>query len=449
MENHLGSLIGIIVCLAFSAFFSASETAFTSFNRTKMKTLASEGNRRATSAMKLADAYDKLLSTILVGNNIVNISMSSIATLLFVDVLKNDPTFAGYASAISTAVITVVVLIFGEISPKSLAKDHAESFAMAVAAPLRFLCWILTPINWLFMLWKKLLSKVFKSTNVDTVTEGEVLTLIDEAHEDGSIDEYNKELIENIFDFDDLTAGEIATHRTDLIMLSAEDSMEKWDDVIGNSRFSRYPVYGERVDDIVGILDARAYLRLENRDRDTVFESAIRPAYFVPENVKLDVLFRNMKESKEFFAVVLDEHGGTTGVVTMNDLIECLVGEFNTAETGEEVVEPEFVQTEDNTWIVRGDALILDVNKKTGANFDEDEADTLSGYILGLKGTIPEDGTTFEIETETAVIKALQIKDHTIEKVELCVKATDEEDVDGENDEKDKKEDSEKVVAES
>ncbi len=445
----IGKIIGIVVCLVFSAFFSASETAFTSFNRTKMKTLAAEGNRRAARAVRMAENYDKLLSTILVGNNIVNITMSSLATLLFVDALK-ETSVASSAAAISTAVITVVVLIFGEISPKSLAKDHPEGFTMTFGGFLQILVGILTPINALFMLWKKLLTKLFKSSTVDTVTEGEVLTLIDEAHEDGSIDEYNKELIENIFDFDDLTAGEIATHRTDLIMLSAEDSIEEWDEIINNSRFSRYPVYGERVDDIVGILDARAYLRLENKDRDTVFETAIRPAYFIPENVKLDVLFRNMKQSKEFFAVVLDEHGGTNGIVTMNDLIECLVGEFNTAETDEAEPEPEFVQTEDALWVVRGDALISDVNKKLGIAIDEDEAeaDTLSGYILGLKGTIPEDGTTFEIETDALVIRALQIKDHTVEKAEIYIKPAEE---DGEADESaekaEKKEAAEKAVA--
>lgn len=439
-DGSLPGIIGILVCLIFSAFFSSSETAYTSFSRTKMKNLAAEGKKKAALALRLSESYDKLLSTILVGNNIVNIAMSSIATILFINLLINTSA-ASYATAISTAVITVVVLIFGEISPKSLAKDHPEAIAMAYAPFLKFLCWILTPINGLFMLWKKLLSKIFKSKTVDTVTEGEVLTLIDEAHEDGSIDEYNKELIENIFDFDDLTAGEIATHRTDLIMLSMEDTAEEWDEVINNSRFSRYPVYGERVDDIVGILDARAYLRLDNKERTYVMEAAVRPAYFIPENVKLDVLFRNMKDAKEFFAVVLDEHGGMNGVVTMNDLIECLVGEFNNEPTAEEEPEPEFVQVDDSCWIVRGDALISDVNKKIGTSIDEDEADTLSGYILGLKGEIPEDGTTFEIETETLIIKALVIKDHTVEKAELSIKVPSDEDED-EDDEDEKKKDS-------
>ncbi len=445
MSAHLGSIVGIFICLILSAFFSSAETSYTSFSRAKMKSLASEGNKKAILAMKHADNYDKLLSTILVGNNIVNILMSSLATVLFISLLAE--TKAGnYASAISTAVITVIVLIFGEITPKSLAKDFPEKIAMAYARPLNFLTVILTPINAVFMLWKRMLSKIFKAKNVDTVTEGEVLTLVDEAHEDGSIDEYNKELIENIFDFDDITAGEISTHRTDLIMLSCEDSIEEWDQMINNSRFSRYPVYGERVDDIVGILDARAYLRLEDKSRDNVFATAIKPAYFVPENVKADVLFRNMKNSKEFFAVVLDEYGGTMGVVTMNDLIECLVGEFNTETNDEEENAPEFEQISDDTWIIRGDTLISDVIKKTGANIPEDEGDTLSGYILGLKGEIPVDGTTFEMETETVMIKALVIKDHMIEKVELFVKPQIDEDENDENEkDKEKKSEPEKI----
>ena len=239
MELPAGSTLNIILMLvlvALSAFFSASETAFTSFNRTKMKNLAADGNKRAASALKVSDNYDKLLSTILVGNNIVNISLSSIATLWFVQLITN-PSVAGYAPGIATAVTTVVVLIFGEITPKSLAKDHAEGLAMSVTPVLRFLIAILTPINFIFMLWKKLISKIFKSKTIDTVTEGEVLTLVDEAHEDGSIDEYNKELIENIFDFDDLSAGEIATHRTELTFLDSSDDEAEWENVINNSRF--------------------------------------------------------------------------------------------------------------------------------------------------------------------------------------------------------------------
>ena len=220
-------IIGMLVCLAFSAFFSASETAFTSFNKTKIKTKAEEGNKRAALVLKMSENYDKLLSTILVGNNIVNITLSTVATLFFLALLANTE-FANASSTISTAVITVLVLIFGEITPKSLAKEHPEGFAMGVSGFLNFLVIILTPINFIFKLWKKLINLIFKPSAVDAVTEGEVLTLIDEAHEGGSIDEYNKELIENIFEFDDMSAGAIATHRKDITMLCIEDTLEEW-----------------------------------------------------------------------------------------------------------------------------------------------------------------------------------------------------------------------------
>ena len=402
----------MLVLVALSAFFSASETAFTSFNRTKMKNLAAEGNRRATAALKLSENYDKLLSTILVGNNIVNISLSAIATIWFVSLLT-EPPVSNYAAVISTAVTTVAVLIFGEISPKSLAKEHAEGFAMAITPALRLLVFVLTPINCIFMLWKKILTKVFKSKVVDTVTEGEVLTLVDEAHEDGSIDEYNKELIENIFDFDDLSAGEIATHRKELTFLDMSDSPEEWDRIINNSRFSRYPICGESIDDIVGILDARGYLRLEDTSRDNVMKTVVSPAYFVPEAVKADVLFKNMREHKEALAVVLDEYGGVLGIVTMTDLVECLVGEFTETDDGEEEIE-EVSALGEGSWRIAGSASISEVEEAIGIKFEDSDSDTISGFVLGLYGSVPEDGSSFEVSTDTVDIQIEEIKDHKI-----------------------------------
>ncbi len=419
------TIILMLVLVALSAFFSASETAFTSFNRTKMKNLASEGNKRAASALKLSENYDKLLSTILVGNNIVNISLSSIATLWFVDVLIH-PGVAAYAAGIATAVTTIAVLIFGEITPKSLAKEHAEGMAMTIVPVLRFLVVILTPINFFFMLWKKLLTKVFKAKAVDTVTEGEVLTLIDEAHEDGSIDEYNKELIENIFDFDDLCAGEIATHRTELTLLDSSDDDEEWEKVISNSRFSRYPIYGESVDDIIGILDARDYLRLEDKSRENVIANVVSPAYFVPEAVKADVLFKNMRDHKESLAVVLDEYGGVLGIVTMTDLVECLVGEFTQTEDDEEEIE-EIAEIGEGSWRITGSASISEVEEAIGVKFEDSDSDTVSGFVLGLYGSIPEDGSSFEVSTDTLDIQIEEIKDHKVGSAIITLKPEDEE----------------------
>ena len=421
-------LIVMLICLGFSAFFSGTETAFTSLNRTKMKNLASEGNKRAALALDLAENYDKMLTTLLVGNNVVNILLSSLATVFFMNLLKNT-TVENLYTTISTAVITVVVLIFGEISPKSLAKDHAEGYAMAVARFIRFLMFVLAPVNFIFSLWKKLLSLVFKAKNIDTVTEGEVLTLVDEAHEDGSIDEYGKEIIENIFDFDDISAGEIATHRTDLTVLLSEDPIEEWDKIIVNSRFSRYPICGENIDDIIGVLDARAYLRLEDKTKENVMESAVIPAYLVPQNVKADVLFQNMRKNKEAIAIVLDEYGGVYGIVTMTDLVECLIGDFDTEEeTEEETVSLiEKVSEEENKWNIMGGALVSDVEEELDITIKDCDAETFSGYVLGLYGSIPEDGSTFELSTDLFDIDIQDIKEHRIEKATVILKKQEDE----------------------
>ena len=298
---------------------------------------------------------------------------------------------------------------------------------MTVAPIIKFLTVILTPINFIFSLWKLLLTKVFKSKNVDTVTEGEVLTLVDEAHEDGSIDEYNKELIENIFEFDDLTAGEIATHRTELKMLSNEDSIEEWDNIINNSRYSRYPIYEDNIDNIIGILDARSYLSLDDtKTKESVLASVVKSAYFVPETVKADVLFKNMKNNKEFLAVVLDEYGGVQGVVTLTDLVECLVGEFN--ETSEEdEAEEEIVMLSEDSWQISGSALVSDVEDALNLTFDNVESDTINGFVLGIYGSIPEDGTGFDVETDTLSIHVEDIKDHKIEKTVITLKQPNEE----------------------
>ena len=421
-------LIIMLICLVFSAFFSGTETAFTSFNRTKMKNLAAEGNRRAALALDLAENYDKMLTTLLVGNNVVNILLSSIATVFFMVLLK-ETTVKDHYTTISTAVVTLVVLLFAEISPKSLAKDHSEGYAMAVAPFLNFLMFILTPINWLFSLWKKLLSLVFKAKNIDTVTEGEVLTLVDEAHEDGSIDEYGKEIIENIFDFDDISAGEISTHRTELTVLFSEDPIEEWDKIIVNSRFSRYPICGENIDDIIGVLDARAYLRLEDKTKENVMESAVIPAYFVPETVKADVLFQNMRKNKEAIAIVVDEYGGVCGIVTMTDLIECLIGDIDTEEETEEetITLIEKVSDVENAWLVAGSALISDVEETLEIKIEDCTAETFSGYVLGLYGSIPEDGSSFDLSTDMFDIEIQEIKEHKIEKTYVVLKQTNED----------------------
>ena len=261
----------------------------------------------------------------------------------------------------------------------------------------------------------------------DTVTEGEVLTLIDEAHEDGSIDEYNKELIENIFDFDDLTAAEIATHRTDLTTLAKDGTDEEWEDVIQHNRFSRIPVYGEDVDDIIGVLDTREYFRMEDKSREKVLENALRPAYFVPESVKADVLFRNMKKNKESMAIVLDEYGGVFGVITFTDLVQCLVGDFSEDEDEGEALDS-IVMLEENVYQLNCPVPVSEVEETLGIKLEDCDSDTFGGFVLGLYGSIPDDDTTFELETDDLFIKVLSIKDHRIEAMTVTLKKKAEED---------------------
>ena len=427
-DGSITKLIIMLVCLVFSGFFSASETAFTSANHTKLKNMSADGNKRASLVLKMLDNYDKLLSTILVGNNIVNILLSSVATLWFIDLLT-DTSWLSAASAISTAVITVVVLIFGEISPKSLAKDKPDRFAMAVAPFLQFISVILTPVNFLFMQWKKLLVLIFKPAEEEAVTEGEVLTLLDEAHEDGSIDEYNKELIENIFDFDDLSAGEIATHRTEMTALSVDETMEEWESIIQNSNHTRYPVCGEGIDDIVGILDTRIYFRLADKSRDSVMANAVKPAYFVPEAVKADVLFRNMKKNKESIAIVLDEYGGVRGIITVTDLVQCLVGDFTESDEDGEEIEP-IIQLEENRWQISGAVTITELEDALDMEIADCDTDTFSGFVLGLYGSIPDDCETFEISTEQMDIQVTEIREHRVESAVIILKTEDEEELD-------------------
>ena len=411
-DNLLSTIIAMIILVALSAFFSASETAFSSLNRTKMKNFAREGKTGATRALRLAEQYDKLLSTILIGNNIVNITFTSLATVLFVNLLGG-----GKGPTVATIVSTVLVLIFGEITPKSLAKDSPERVSMAVAPTLRLLMWIISPLNWLFTQWKKLLSRIFRPSGDGGVTEGELLTLVDEAREDGGIDEEDKRLIQNIFEFDDITAGEISTHRTDIALLWLSDTDEEWEQTIRSSRHAIYPVCDETVDDVVGVLNAKDYFWLEDKSRDNVMVKAVRPAYFVPESVKADVLFRNMKRSRQRCAIVVDEYGGVNGIVTMSDLVEQLVGEFDDndgIETPQNIVE-----LSPNHWKILGAAPLDEVAEALEIHLPCDDYDTFGGMILGSISAIPADGSVFSLVSHGLNIKVTELADRRVVSCEV------------------------------
>ncbi|MBO5127568.1 MAG: DUF21 domain-containing protein, partial [Clostridia bacterium] len=305
-SQHITQTIVIVVLVMMSAYFSATETAFLSLNKTRLKTLIEKGNKRAALALELSEKYDNLLSTILIGNNIVNIAMSSISTLLFLDLLGD------MGASVSTAVITVVVLIFGEISPKSIAKECPEKFAMFSAPIINFLLIVLTPFNFLFAQWKKLLAKLFNLDGDTKMSQEELLMLVEEVQQDGSINETEGELLKNAIEFGDLEAKDILTHRLDLAAVALTDSKEEIARVFEESKFSRIPVYDDSIDNIVGVLNHKDFYT-STGVTDADIRDIMTPPIFVIKEVKIDLVLRELQKKKAHLAVVLDEYGGTYG----------------------------------------------------------------------------------------------------------------------------------------
>ena len=315
-------IVIIVILLICSAYFSATETAFSSLNKTKLKAIAEKGDKKAKRAIELSDKYDKLISTILIGNNIVNIAASSLGTVMFINILGGE---AG--PTVSTVVITVAVLIFGEISPKSIAKDCPEKFAIFSTPIISVLIWILTPLNLIFSAWKKLLSKIFRLESSTGMSQEELLMLVEEVQQDGSIDENEGELLTNVIEFSNIEAEDILTHRVDLEAVPIEADKAEIAEAFQTSKFSRILVYKESIDNVVGVIHLKDfYTGMGVTDKKV--EDILSPVIFVLKNEKIDELLEKLQKSKSHLAVVLDEYGGTYGIVTMEDILEEIVGEI-------------------------------------------------------------------------------------------------------------------------
>ena len=385
MDGNGILILSLIALVALSAFFSASETAYTSLNRARLKSMASEGNRRAEKALRLSEDYDRLLSGILVGNNIVNILSASLATVLFVRLL------GGAGVSVSTAAMTVVVLMFGEIAPKSIAKERPERIALAFYPALRAVLWLLTPITFLARCWQRLIFRVFKPSDDRGITEEELITIVEEAESGGEIDEHESELIRSAIEFGDLTAEDILTPRVNLTAVSAEASSEEVARAFEESGRSRLPVYEESIDNIVGILHEKDFYRL--RDDKPLREMMTAPLCVVP-STQLGVLLKLLQRTKNHLAVVVDEYGGVVGIVTMEDILEELVGEI--WDEHDEVVE-DIVQLSENRWHVLGGASLEDLRELFPIGEDFDSV-TVNGWVLEVLGHFPNPGDTFEYE---------------------------------------------------
>lgn len=380
----------MILLIGMSAFFSSTETAFTSFNHARVKALARSGNKRARLAIELSDKYDKLLSSILIGNNIVNILASSLATVVFVAWL------GGAGVSVSTVVMTVLVLIFGEISPKTLAKDHADQLVLAFAPYINFIMLLLTPLNWIFAQWRKLLALVFPAPKDEGMAEEELLTLVAEAEQEGEIDEHESDLIRSAIEFNDQTAEDILTHRVDIVALDVEMTMDEAEQVFHENTFSRLPVYEDSIDNIVGVIHEKDFF---NNRTATSLREIMKPPLFVTPTSRISDLLHTLQKAKSHMAIVSDEYGGTMGIVTMEDIIEELVGEIY--DEHDQVVES-FKKLPDGSYLIDCTASLRDMQELFAIQGDFDAA-TVGGWVLDQMGRIPAVGDTFVYDNRLSV----------------------------------------------
>ena len=392
MGSHsIWSVIAIVVLVIMSAYFSATETAFTSLNRIRVKNMAGEGNKKAKLVMKLSDEYDKLLSAILIGNNIVNIAMTAIATVLFVG------SYGAYVGATAaTVVITIVVLIFGEITPKNVAKEKPEKFAMFSARIIHFFMILLTPLIVIFSGWKKLISKLFKLDYDNVITEEELITIVEEAETEGGIGEEQSELIQNAIEFNDLDAWDVLTPRVDLVAIDVSTPEKEIAELFRKTGFSRLPVYEDEIDNILGVLNQKDFHNEIYGTKKKVSEY-IKQVVFVAGTIKISVLLKKMQQVKTHIAVVVDEYGGTEGIVTMEDIIEELVGEIY--DEHDIQASQDIIQLRDGSYRVLGSANIDKVLDFFDEEDDDIDATTVNGFIVSELDNLPRAGDMFTYET--------------------------------------------------
>lgn len=445
MNNIWLMLLVQLVLIALNAIFACAEIAVISVNDTKLEYMAEQGNKRAQRLQKLKGQPARFLATIQVAITLSGFLGSAFAADNFSDSLVSFLVGTGISipretlDTISVVLITLllsyVTLVLGELVPKRLAMRKAERVALAMSNLIYVIAKLFTPIVSFLTISNNAVLRLLginpNEADNEEISEEDIKLMVDAGSKAGAIDEEEKELIQNIFAFDDLTAGEIVTHRTDVQVLWMEESPEEWDAIIREGAHSFYPICGETVDEVVGVLSTRDYFKLQSGNRDDILENAVRAAYYVPEGVKADVLFRKMKEEQQRFAVVLDEYGGMLGVITVLDLVERLVGDMGHSDDEEkEIPDIEALQTEDGDpyWIIKGTTLIDAVEQALGVELDED-CDTFGGYVFNTMGSIPEDGSSPELTVGKLYIRVTNVAEHQM--VSAMVQLIKEEAEDG------------------
>ncbi len=409
---NTGLFIAIVALVFMSAFFSSTETAYSCASRIKLRTLVSNGDKRAKKVLDLAETnYDKFISTVLIGNNIVNLSASTLTTLFFAQLIIND---ASTSAIVSTVAITIAILIFGEITPKFIAKTYPEKIASAFYPIIKFFYYIFYPLNLVFGGWKWLLSKVFRLKNAEVVTEEEIMTIVEEAEEDGTLKTEETKLIRSVIEFDDLEVGDILVPRVNIVAIDVAWSMEEIRKVFDNEGYSRLPVYKESVDTIIGTIHQKDFYCAYLKGKKGI-DGIMQNVFYTTEHIKISDLLRQLQKKKVHIAVVLDEYGGTLGMVTLEDILEELVGEIY--DEHDEVINY-FKDISENVFIIDGNAPISDAFEYLGLEGEEDnfEASTVSGWVIEKVEEIPRAGKKFshknlDVEVlKSTVKKVLQIK---------------------------------------
>ncbi len=390
--NSIVLLSIIFFCIIMSAYFSATETAFSTFNRIRMKTMAEGGNKRAERVVRLSDNYDTLISTILIGNNIVNILASSMATILFVNLLNDQ----NIGSTVSTVVMTIVVLIFAEVSPKAIAKEMPESFSMFAAPLISALIYVFMPLSLLFKQLKKLLKLIFKSDEESGITEEELITIIEEAEEDGNFDKAETELIRSAIEFNDLEVADIFTPRIDITAIDKNSPLDEIRELFVESGYSRLPVYEDDIDNITGLLYYKDFFSKQFSDIDSI----LKPVMFVTKNKKVNELMKELQSRKLHMAIVTDEYGSTAGIVTLEDILEEIVGDI--WDEHDDVVL-DVREIGEDEYIVSGKANISKVFDEIGID-KETDALTVNGWVIDVLARIPCEGDAFEADGLAATV---------------------------------------------
>ena len=421
-----------LVLIALNAVFACAEIAVISINDAKLAKLAQEGDKRAIRLAKLTSQPARFLATIQVAITLAGFLGSAFAADYFAELLTevivswniglSPATIDTIALILITLILSYLTLVFGELVPKRVAMKKAETLARGMSGLISFISKVFAPLVWLLTASTNCILKLFgidPNEASDNVTEEEIRMMIDVGSENGTIEEMEKEMLQNVFEFYDVTVGEIATHRTQVDMLWMDDSEATWEHIIHESRHSFYPVCQDSADDIVAILDAKDYFRNAGASKETILQVATEPPHFVPETLKAEILFSNMKKTRNHFAVVLDEYGGVVGIVTMNDLIEEIVGDF--AEEDDKN-EPIFEKIDEKTWRMSGSIPLDVITDELGIELPNDEFDTLGGLIMSTQTSVPDDGTQFECEAYGLHIDVIKVNDHLIEEAIVTLK---------------------------